>query len=123
MSNKSPQEKISLEFAAKLNSYPATAKVRVIVLLESVNPERNHNSLRQSRLERKAAIKAMQDLVKQSWQIVDRLIEDFDGKKLAIKPDVLGAIPIEITPAGIRALAVSDAVKAIIEDQQIHLVN
>ena len=64
----------------------------------------------------------MQDSVKQSWQIVDRLIEDFDGKKLATNPDVFGAIPIEITPPGIQALALSDAVKVIIENQKIYSI-
>ncbi len=91
------------------------------MLLESANQEISNNSHRQNRLERKAAIKAMQASVRQSWQIVDRLIQDFNGQKLAEKPNTLGAIPIEITPPGIQALALSNAVKAIIEDQQIYV--
>lgn len=123
MINNSSQQKISPEFAARLNSYPPTAKVKVIVLLESIKPQITNNSPRQNRLERKAAIKVMQDSVKQSWQIVDRLIKDFDGKKLATNPDAFGAIPIEITPPGIQALALSDAVKVIIENQKIYSVD
>lgn len=123
MINNSSQQKISPEFAARLNSYPPTAKVKVIVLLESTKPQITNNSQRQNRLERKAAIKVMQDSVKQSWQIVDRLIKDFDGKKLATNPDAFGAIPIEINLPGIQALVSSDAVKAIIENQKIHSVD
>lgn len=120
MINDSSKQKISPEFAARLNSYPPTARVRVIVLLKSANLQITNNSQRQNRLERKAAIKVMQDSVKQSWEIVDRLITNFDSKKLATKPDVFGAIPLEITPPGVRALALSDAVKAVIENQKIY---
>lgn len=119
--NDSPKQKISPEFAARLNSYPPTAKVKVIVLLKSANQQ--NNSHRQNRLERKAAIKAMQDSVHQSWQIVDHLIEKHNGKKLANQPDAFGAIATEITPPGIKALVLSDAVKAIIENQKIYLAN
>ncbi|MEO0834813.1 MAG: hypothetical protein AAFY16_02245 [Cyanobacteria bacterium J06642_3] len=122
MINDSSKQKISPEFAARLNSYPPTAKVRVIVLLESINPQLTNNSHRQNRSERKAAIKVMQDSVEQSWQIVDRLIKDFDGKKLAPKPDAFSAIPLEITIPGILALAQSDAVKAVIENQKIYSI-
>ncbi len=114
--------KISPEFAARLNSYPPTQKVRAIVLLKSNNNIAN-NSHRQTPMARKAARQAMQDSVKQSFQIVDRLIQDYNGQKLAPHPDAFGAIPLEITPPGIQALALSDAVKAIIEDQKIHSVN
>lgn len=112
--------KISPEFAARLNSYAPTEKVRVMVLLESIKPQQALKS--HHRLERKAAIKAMQDSVKQSFQTVDSLIQDFNGQKLAPQPNAFGAIPVEITPLGIQALALSDAVKAIIEDQKIHHV-
>ena len=123
MINDSSKQKISPEFATRLNSYPPTTKVRVIVLLEGAKPEIDSNSHRQNRLERKAAIKAMQDSVERSWQIVDRLIEDFSGKKLDPRPNALGSITLEITPPGIKALALSDAVKTIIENQKIYLVN
>ena len=121
MINDSSKPKISPEFAARLNGYPPTAKVRVIVLLKSANQQ--NNSHRQTRQERKAAIKAMQDSVDRSWQTVDRLIEEYKGKKITSKPDAFGSIAIEITPPGIKALALSDAVKAIIENQKICLAN
>ena len=122
MIHDSHQPKISPEFAARLDSYPHTAKVRIIVLLQSASQQMTNNSRRQNRLERKAALRAMQDSVKESWQTIDRLIQDFDGKKLAPKPDAFGSISIEITPDGVRALAKSDAVKAIIENQTIYSV-
>ena len=121
MINDSSKQKISPEFATRLSRYPSTTKIRVIVLLEGTKPELNNNSDRQNRLERKASIKAMQDSVEQSWQMVDQLIKDFDGEKLAPRPNALGSITIEITPLGIKALASSDAVKTIIENQKIYM--
>lgn len=120
MSDLSYEGKISPKFAAKLSSYPPNATVRAMVLLQRENPQTLNNSHRQSRQERKAAIQAMQESVKQSWEIVDRIVRDFNGKTLAQSPDALGAIPIEITPDGIKALASSDAVKAIMESDRIY---
>ena len=65
----------------------------------------------------------MQNSFTESWQIVDRLIEEYDGKKLTSKPDAFCSIAIEITPPGSEFLALSDAVKAIIENQKIYLAN
>ncbi len=126
VSIKSPPEsinhKISPQFAARLKNYSPEQKVRVIVLLKSNNNIAD-NSQRQSRLARKAAIKAMQNSVTQAAQKIDRIIKDYGGKKLDEQPNVLGTINVEITPAGIHALALSDAVKAIIENQKIHSIN
>jgi hypothetical protein len=52
-----------------------------------------------------------------------KIIEDFNGHKLAEQADLLGSIPIEISVAGIKALTESDAVKSILEDQAIRLLN
>jgi hypothetical protein len=51
---------------------------------------------------------------------IDAIIKHFNGNPLSERPDLLGSIPIEITAAGINALAESDAVKAVIEDQAIY---
>ncbi|MDJ0901410.1 MAG: hypothetical protein QNJ55_21640 [Xenococcus sp. MO_188.B8] len=114
--------KISPQFAARLKNYSPEQKVRVIVLLKSNNNIAD-NSQRQSRLARKAAIQAMQQSVQQAAQEIDRIIQDYGGKKLAKQPNILGTIPIEITPPGIQALALSDSVKAIIENQKIHSIH
>jgi hypothetical protein len=46
----------------------------------------------------------------------------FIDKKLTTNPDALGSISVETTAAGIAALAASEHVKAIIEDQAVSLV-
>ena len=53
---------------------------------------------------------------------IDGILERFDGKRLA-NVDTLGCVPIETTVAGIKALAASDHVKAILEDQPISLLS
>ena len=114
--------KISPQLAARLKNYSPEQKVRIIVLLKSNNNIAD-NSQRQSRLARKAAIKAMQNSVTQATQEIDRIIQDYGGKKLDKQPNVLGTITVEITSPGIQALASSDSVKAIIENQKIHSIH
>ena len=53
--------------------------------------------------------------------LMDDILGRFDGQRFADEPDALGSIPVEATVAGIEALASSDWVKAIIEDQPIQL--
>jgi hypothetical protein len=53
---------------------------------------------------------------------IDGILKRFNGKRLATSPDALGCIPVETTAAGITALAASERVKAILEDQPISLI-
>ena len=113
--------KISPQFAARLKNYSPEQKLQVIVLLKSNNNIAD-NSQRQSRIARKAAIKASQNLVTQAALEIEHIIQDYAGKTLDKQPNVLGTITVEITPPGIQALALSDSVKAIIENQKIHSI-
>lgn len=117
--NKSQKNKISSEFAARLNILEPKQKVRAIVLLRAQNAGKL-TAQRQSRAERQAAIEAMRKSAKQALGDVDDILERFGGQRLAQIPDALGSIPVETTVAGINALAASEWVKAIIEDQAIH---
>lgn len=112
------QNKISPEFATRLIHLEPQQKVRVIVLLQVQNAE-NSIEKRQLRTERQAAIKAVRESAEQALENIGAIIQRFDGQKLAEHPDLLGSIPVEITAAGVNALAESDAVKAVIEDQAI----
>ena len=58
---------------------------------------------------------------KSLFACVRRDLERFDGKRLA-NVDALGCIPVEITASGVLALAASEHVKAILEDQPISLL-
>jgi hypothetical protein len=71
---------------------------------------------------RQATIKAMRKSGEQALPDIDRILARFDGKRLAAKPDALGSIPVETTAAGVIALAASEHVKAILEDQAISLI-
>ncbi len=112
--------KISSEFANRLSHLQPQQKVRVVVMLQLGNAVKNCGN-RQSPDERKAAMKAMRNSGKQALDYIRKIIQDFGGKQLAESPNVLGTIPIEISAAGVNALAESDVVKAVMEDQQINV--
>jgi len=113
------QSKISPEFASRLTQLEPQEKVRVIVLLQ-VEKTENYTRKRQSRTERQATMKALRESAEHSLDRIDAIIKHFNGNPLSEHPNVLGSIPIEITAAGINALAESDAVKAVIEEQAIY---
>ena len=50
---------------------------------------------------------------------IDKILAGHDGKRLANGAGSLGTVPVETTAEGIRALAESDQVKAILEDQKV----
>jgi hypothetical protein len=122
------QNKISPEFATRLNRLEPQQKVRVMVLLQidssqSDNGDRpSHAPLgRQSRTERRAKVQAVRNLADRSWDSISRILQRFGGCPLATRPDALGAIPVEITVAGVKALATCESVKAVLEDQAVML--
>ncbi|MBV9389336.1 MAG: hypothetical protein JOZ78_23180 [Chroococcidiopsidaceae cyanobacterium CP_BM_ER_R8_30] len=116
--NSNNRNKISPEFAARLTYLEPQQKVRVIVLLQ-VQPSKKAIEKRQSRAERQAAIKALRESAEEALADISPIIQRFNGLQLAEHPDLLGSIPVEITTEGVNALAESDVVKAVIEDQAI----
>ena len=112
------KNKISSEFACRLKNLAPQQKVSVIVFLEVHNVGRRNNS-RLSRAERRVAMEGIRNSAKQALDYIQKILQDFGGKELA-DPDVLGSVPIEITVAGVKALAASEAVKAVVEEQKIH---
>jgi sorbitol-specific phosphotransferase system component IIA len=117
-----PKNKISPQFAARLQHFGPKDKVRAIVLLDTgdvdVAPGR-----RQTDSERRATIEAMRCAAEQALDDIDGILAQFDGQRLAEHPDALGSVPVETTVAGITALASSERVRAILEDQSIHLTS
>ena len=112
MSNSNP--KISPDFATRLARLKPQDRIRVIVFLRTeVTPSSD----------RQQTTEAVQRAAEQQLNSIRNIIEKHQGKLLAERPNVLGTIPLEITVAGIYALAQSDAVKLIVENQGIFPVN
>jgi len=50
---------------------------------------------------------------------LDRILGQHEGKRLAESPNALGCVPIEATREGVLAVAESELVEAVLEDQPI----
>lgn len=109
------RDKISSEFAARLDQVPAGRPCRSIVLLEtgpgSAGPKRP------TRAERKAAAEAVKSSTQSALKVVDDVLLRLGGRRLSPAPDALGSIRVEVTPEGIYTLAHLKEVKAVLEDQ------
>ncbi|MBN3899559.1 MAG: hypothetical protein HWQ41_31120 [Nostoc sp. NOS(2021)] len=114
--------KVSPEFASRLTNLEPQQKVRVIVLLQVQDAQSLANK-RQSPNERQAVIQAVQKSAEQALGNIIGIIQNFDGRSLTEHPDLFGSISLEITVAGVNALAESEAVKAVIEDQSIYPIS
>ena len=117
-----PKGKISSQFNARLARLGAKDRVRAIVMLRSKGAGES-SARRQSRSARRAEIEMMRESAGQALGEIDEILQHYDGKRLKDKVDVLGSVPVEAVPAGIRALAASKHVKAILEDQEISLLS
>ena len=113
-------KKISSEFSTRLARLEPRDKVHAFVLLRTGGTS-SRSSKRQSRAERKAAVGAARKSAERAMTDIDSILKRHDGRRLARRPNALGSMPVETTPAGIKALASSRWVKAILEDQPINL--
>jgi hypothetical protein len=113
-------KKISSEFSTRLARLEAGDKVHAFLLLRTSGTS-SRSSKRQSRDERKAAIEATRKSAERALSDIDSILKRHDGRRLARRPNALGSMPVETTPAGIKALASSRWVQAILEDQPIKL--
>jgi hypothetical protein len=110
--------KISPEFAQRLNRLEPNDTVCAIVLLDARN-DTGSGGRRQSLTQREASIDAVRDSAERALVDIDAILKRAGGRRLADDPDALGTIPVESTVAGINALADSDWVTAIFEDQSV----
>ena len=114
----STTDKISSEFATRLARLQPHHKLQAIVMLQTqASPEKPARRL--TRSERQAMIQAMRNAAEPVLVDIDSILEQHDGKRLAQTISAVGTVPIETTPAGVHALAASEYVKAILEDQPI----
>lgn len=109
---------ISRELAAKLDSLGAKQMVRAVVMLRT-GETGMHETNRPKGQQRAEIIEKVRQESRAALPNIDRILEQFGGKRLSEDVDALGVIHIETTAEGIRALGVSEHVKAILEDQSI----
>jgi len=113
--------KFSDAFATRLHRLKPGQKIRVIVMLQTENSGILLSRTR-ARRDRTAVSASIRKSAQKTLPEIDGILERFNGKRLAMSPDALGCIPIETTAAGVIALAASEHVKAVLEDQQISLL-
>lgn len=110
--------KISAEFERRLADREPGSTVQAMLLIGIP-----FGKIFPSRLERKAKRKEMQQATSTVAVAVlpeiDRVLARFGGRRLADNVDALGALPVETTPEGIRALADAAVVRAIMENQAV----
>lgn len=118
------ENKMSPGFAARLDSLGPRQRVQAIIFLRAEESKKSpvcgQPAKRQSHTERKAAIESVRKAAKQAMADIDCILENFSGQRLATSPDALGSLPVETTADGLKALAESDWVETIVEDQPIH---
>jgi hypothetical protein len=114
------KKKISSAFSARLARLAPEDKVHAFVLLRAGGAG-SRSGKRQTRAEREAAVKAARTSAERALPDIDKILKKHDGRRLARRPNALGSLPVETTAAGIRALARSRWVQAVLEDQPIHL--
>ncbi|UCH96800.1 MAG: hypothetical protein JSV88_08095 [Candidatus Aminicenantes bacterium] len=120
--NKLTKNKISNEFAARLDRLGPGETVRAIVFLEVKSSEKPGISGRQSRSQRKAAVERVRQAAENALKEIDNILKRFEGRRLDKQPTALGSVLVETTAAGVYALAKLAKVKTIIEDQGVSLI-
>ena len=113
--------KISPVFDKRLASLPPDVPVRAILVLRAhVQP--NTPERRLTREERQARIQAMRRSAQASFATIDAILHRLGGSRLSDQPTALGTITVETNPVGIFALAETDEVQAIFEDQPLERI-
>ncbi|HEX8190791.1 MAG TPA: hypothetical protein VF586_20700 [Pyrinomonadaceae bacterium] len=119
--NDQQHSKISPDFRARLNGLDGRQRVRAIVLLRT-GAAKAAGGRRQNTAERRAAIEAVRRSAETALPEIDRLLKQFDGRRLTDEVGALGSVPVETTAEGVDALAALEQVKVIVEDQPVSLL-
>ena len=106
--------KLSDELRHRLARLDPDRLVRAIVLLRTGVPAGPGR-----RRDREAVIRAVRAAAASAMSELEPQLEAFGGRWLAELPDALGSVPVEITPGGLVELALSEHVRAILEDQPV----
>lgn len=117
MASENNTSKLSTSFAMRLHALPETEKVRVVVKLNT-DTERSNAARRQSNDVRQTTLDAVRRAAHAALGQIDEILARCGGQRLT-NPNALGTVSVESTPGGIAALAASECVAAILEDQII----
>lgn len=124
--NSPKQSKLSPIFNSRLNNLGREQKIRALVVLRTSHDTEGaaaSPSPPSRRADRQAVIAAVRRSAEQSLPVIDEILARFDGKRLTADVNALGAVPVETTATGINALAASEHVTAILEDQALSLIS
>jgi len=108
------KDKLSPEFAARLQHLDKSAEVEAIVV---PNVQRRDGTKRQSAAERNAAIENISRGVAPIMTEIDLVLHEFGGRRR--NSTAIGTITVATTADGIRALARLPSVQAVLENQPI----
>lgn len=116
-----PLRKVSRPFQERLDALEDSHRIRAILLLYASKAPSGRGE-RQTPAQRESTIEAIREVATASLPAIDGILASFGGRRLTEGPDALGSVLVETTPACVRALAASEHVKAILEDQPISLL-
>jgi hypothetical protein len=114
--------KISPEFDRRLRSLRPADRVQALLLLAIPGRSRRLGT-RTSAAERAEVAGEIAAAADQGVLEIDRILRDHGGRRLEDRVNALGSLPVETTPSGLRALAGSARVRAILENQPISEVH
>lgn len=112
---------MSAVFRKRLASLGPDGTVRAVIMLAGPGGS-DKRTKRMSAGERKARIAARVRAAQCCLPDIDGVIETHGGRRLDEDVNAFGAIAVETTALGFEALASLENVKAILEDQPIHLI-
>jgi hypothetical protein len=115
--SKPQPSRISHEFATRLDHLAAKKRVRAVVMLRTGNSA--IQSTRPARKDRATLVHNARETAAAALSSIDRILKRHHGKRLSADVGPLGNIVVEATADGILALAASEHVTAVLEDQSI----
>jgi hypothetical protein len=113
--------KIDKAFAARLQKLNPDQMIRAVVLL-NLSHDKNEPLGSTKGGQRSSAAEAVTRQARESLSSVDLVLREHGGHRLSENPNLLGAIAVEATRDSIHALASSDDVRAVLEDQPLSLI-
>ena len=113
------QPKISEALADRLNRLPPDQAIRLILLVQVPTTSDQPVGRASRRATRAATIEAVRAAAQPGLAEVDRILAQHDGRRLNGDLSALGAVAVETTAQGAHALAESDQVRALLEDQPV----
>jgi hypothetical protein len=115
-SHGAPAGKLGAEFAGRLARLAPQTRVRAVLVLETGHSG-GSGGTRQSPGERKAALEAVRGRAGEAIPEIDRILAATGGRRLESAAGAFGNLLVEATAQGVLALAASEQVRCVLEDQ------